>query len=302
MYNRSLKIQFIDECIRDNRNAQKICLSIFTIIESWEIVWGADICTRSVQDLQPIFNFLNGVRANTFSRVIILRRYLEWCFYKGVLGATKEYLKVKIPSIDTMRERSVISSKQVQKYLDAVFEPEEKLTMDNVYRCYYWLAFMGVEKTDALFITIDDVDLASAKIIYNNIEYKIYKEAIPAFQNCVRQTQFMKRINNGAEIFLNRHSSKYLLRGIKNIFTPESIAVLLSNKNKIAFAKKKIDKKMTYDRFWLSGLFCRTYSQEIAGNIVDFSDIAIKLHDNKEQKRATANYAYEYEIWKATFN
>lgn len=301
MYNSELKAQFIRDYIGDNYNAQKVCVSIFNFTEINENAWGADICTRSVGELQPIFNYLNGVRASSFRRTIILHQYLKWCAANGIPGATKEYEKVKLPEVETMRERSVSSPSQVQYYLNALFDPENDMTVDNIYRCYYWLAFIGIDKEDAPKITVDNVDIGERKIYYDNNEYTIYKEALPAISICVKQNSFVKK-GYGDDILLPRVPGKQLLRGVRAEFSNESFSVILSNRSGKSFKAGKTKKKMTYDRFWLSGLFCRTYSQEIAGDIVDFSDTATRFHNSREQKRANANYAYEYEIWKATFN
>lgn len=301
MYNSELKAQFIYNYIGDDYNAQKVCASVFNFTEISEVSWGADICTRSAEELQPIFNYLNGVRASSFRRTIILHQYLKWCYINGIPGATREYEKIEMQEVDRMRERTVNSPSTARRYLDIIFDYEDELTIDNVYRCYYWMAFIGVEKDDAPKIKVGDVDLARRILYYKNNEYVICKEAFPSFYNCVKLKGFVRK-GRGENVIMDRVPGKQLLRGVRAEFSIESFGVILSKKTNGAVKNGKTDKKMTYDRFWLSGLFCRMYSQEIAGDVVDFSDVARRFHNSREQKRANANYAYEYEIWKATFN
>lgn len=302
MFNNDLKVQFMRNCIGTDYSIMKVCFSVFNFTENFENAWGADIFTRDAKDLQPIFDCLSGVRVSSFNRVIVLRKYLIWCYREGVEGARDEYKKLNIPEIDNMRKRSVLSPRQVQSYLNLLFDPEERQTIDNVYRCFCWLAFIGVDKEYATEITINDIDLKKKRVYLNNNEYTICQEAIPAFQNCVRLTRFARVESDGNVCYYERVQSNRLLRGIRRTGSFDTFAIALSDRVGKAYKKKLTNKRLTYDRFWMSGLFCRTYSREIAGDIVDFSDVAALYHNGREQKRATATYVFDYEVWKATFD
>lgn len=301
MFNKDLKAQFIRDCAGSDFTIMKICHSVFSFTENFENVWGADIYTRDAEDLRPIFSHLTGVRANRYRRVIILRRYLIWCYSNGIEGARDEYKKVEMPEIDDMKKKTVISSKQLQNYLDQIFEPEGEQMVDNVLRCFCWLAFIGVDKTKVMEVQASDVDLIRRKVYFNNGEYNICREAMPAFRNCVTLTKFAKIEANGRISFRDRVNTGHLLRGIRKLPAFDTLATTLSDVIGKAYNKGYINKRLSYDRIWLSGLFCRTYSREVVGDIVDFSDVAALYHNSREQKRATAIYTFDYEVWKATF-
>ena len=71
----------------------------------------------------------------------------------------------------------------LQSLLDRLFYPERELRIDCIYRCYYWLAFAGFKLDDVFKINIADVDLESMVVHFEDEEYPIYKEALPAFKN-----------------------------------------------------------------------------------------------------------------------
>ena len=58
MYNEEVKHRFMRETVASTPYKLKLCESIFNSTEQFEEGWGADLCTRSAEELQPMVNQL----------------------------------------------------------------------------------------------------------------------------------------------------------------------------------------------------------------------------------------------------
>ena len=65
MYNEEVKHRFMRETVASTPYKLKLCESIFNSTEQFEEGWGADLCTRSAEELQPMVNQLAGFRARS---------------------------------------------------------------------------------------------------------------------------------------------------------------------------------------------------------------------------------------------
>lgn len=59
-------------------------------------------------------------------------------------------------------------------YLDKAFVNESQETIDNIYRCYYWMGYGGISEEDTLFIKNSDVDLSKMLIHYKDTSVPVY--------------------------------------------------------------------------------------------------------------------------------
>lgn len=318
MYNKELKEQFIKEYTA-SISVRQACVSVFNMLEKYETGWGADICTRSSAELQPIVDELVGIRVKSkVLRVAILKDYIRWCVAHNVPGSRNGFANVSTDGIAKLKRQTVTSPLHLQVYLNQICEPESEETTDNIYRCYYWLAYGGFREEDILKVRTSDVDFANMVVRLGDEEAPIYREAIPAFRNCVNLTQFVyKHPNYSARkvVYKPRVEGDELIRGVRSSTTVLAMRVELSRRSKRCIEEGKTELKLSYYRVWISGLFYRMYERELAGLPVDFSSAAARLMEGKTynltrsrntpityQRKVANDYQRDYEHWKMTFN
>ena len=315
MYNEDIKIKFIKD-YTDSINTAKVCATVFDVLEPYEQEWKADLCTKSAEELQPVIDSITGLRVRSkWMRLIVLKDYVKWCIGMNIPGACDGMLKITTIGLDKIKHQTVASPLQLQMYLNDICDPESDETVDNIYRCFYWLAYGGVEEEDILNIKCSDVDLSSMTVRYGDTEVPIYREALPAFKNCMSLTQFMyKHPNYDKLTYKDRAAGDTLIRGITSQPSLKAVRVTLSRRSKKMLDEGKTDLKMSYFRVWLSGLFYRMYEMERVGIPVNFTRTAelfmrgktYKLDTNgktqEAKKRQLArDYLEDYERWKLAF-
>lgn len=315
MYNRKLKEEFIFG-YTENENTIRACLYIFNAFEPYEIEWGADLCTRNVDTLQPVIDNLVGLRMRSkWARLIILRDYVRWCINKGVPNVCDGMLRITTVGLTKVKQQTVANPLHLQKYLDSICEPEAEKTVDNSYRCFYWLAYSGITENNILNIRCKDVDIASMVVHCNNEEYPIYREALPAFKNCVELSHFVfKHPNYSKPIYKPRAEGDILVRGVGSEPSTKIIKIELSRRSKTKTAEGKTDLKLSYFRIWISGLFYRTYENERAGIKPDFSEaVALSMRGktyklesgrntiDAKKRQLAKDFIEDYERWKMAY-
>lgn len=312
MYNEELKKKFIREYTTSTSTAN-VCETIFNAFQKSEEEWGADLCTRNEEELQPVVNMAVGLRSRSkWMRLIVLKDYVQWCIGTNVAGACDGMLKITDVGLDKVRQQTIANPKHLQNYLDAICEPAEKCTTDNIYRCYYWLAYAGVEEEDILNIKCSDVDFRNMVVNYPQklTSVPIYPEALQAFHNCVELTQFVySHPNYTKTVWKDRAEGDTLIRGLRALPTLKAIRVELSRRSKNK--SDKTDLKLSYFRVWISGLFNRMYENERAGIQPDFNSIVLQQMEGKtynlssgrntieaKQRQLVRDYEDDYQRWK----
>ena len=270
---------------------------------------------RSTEDLQPIVESIAGLRARSrFNKIIMLKDYVKWCIeIENVPDACDGMLNLKPLGIDQIRHRSVASPLHLQKYLDMCFAAESIKSIDNIYRCYYWLAYAGVRDSDIIQIKCTDVDLRNMVVNYNGTEYPIYRESIEAFRNCVELKKFAyNHPNYTSVVFAPRVDSDLLLRGIRSNPTVNAIREELSRRSNKYETQTGI--RLSYFRAWLSGIFYRAYEDELAGGEPNFEYVVADKMKGKTYKLASGgnkidakkrkmirDFQEDYQRWKLAF-
>jgi len=315
MYNEKVKEGFIRE-YTNSINTSNVCKSVFDAVESFEEEWESDICTVSKEQLQPAINSLVGLRARSkWMRLIILKHYAAWCMKAGVPNACDNLCHINVAGLDGIRERTVSSPVHLEDYLNKVFDPPESLSVDNIYRCYYWMAYAGISEAQAFTIKGSDVDFSKMIVRCGDEEFPIYREAIAAYKNCVELNQFLfKHPLYQKDVWKDRAPGDLLMRGVGSVPTVKSARVRLSRKSKSQRKAGVTNLKLSYYRVWLSGLFHRTYEKERMGIAPDFSDIVAHQSVGKEYKldsggntqeakhrQLAHDYLEDYMRWKLAF-
>lgn len=317
MYNEQLKTQFIREYTKSLSMADA-CVSAFNAAEPFEVQWDADLCTRSTEELQPVVEQLVGFRVKSkWLRIVILKDYVKWCIANGVAGACDGIMKIENVGLSKVKTQMVANPTHLQKYLNEICEPESEETTDNIYRCFYWMAYGGIPEEDILKVKCSDVDFENMVIRYGTEEVTIYREAIPAFKNATRLTEFVFKHPNYPPdkiVRRNRAPGDTVIRGIRSVPSTMALRTELSRRSKKNLEDGNTEMKLSYYRVWLSGLFYRMYERERAGLPIDFTGAASRFMEGRTykldsgrntpeaKKRAITNdYMQDYQRWKAAF-
>ncbi len=315
MYNEEQKNRFIRD-YTGSLNTANVAVTLFNAFEKHELMWGADLCTKSAEELQPVVDEVVGLRSKSkWMTLTILKEYVKWCLAMKVADACDGMLHIEAVGLDKIKKQMVASPLHLQKFLDDVFDPEQEETIDNVYRCYFWMAYGGIDEDDTILITNDAVDFSQMAIQYKETSVPIYREAIPAFKNAVTLTSFLyKHPNYSKPIRRDRVLGDTIMRGVKATTKTFTMRTTLSKRNIKAVQDGLTDLQLSFYRVRMSGLFYRTYELERAGVPVTFSEAALRVMDGKtyalhgrekiehRQNRIERDYLEDYQRWKLAFS
>ena len=314
MYNEVQKREFINEVLGGNQKQTRVCELLFFALAPYEEELGGDIATRSAREISVALNKLLGLRVQSrYGKLSLVKKYIEWCVVKGYAQDAEKVDGIEIGSLTKIKNETVSSPQHLQIYLDTVFRPEELLTVDNMYRCVFWLAYSGVDENDSMSIRCSDIDLGNMVIVSNGFEYPIYREGLKSIKHCAAATQFtFIHENPYYETQRERSPGDFLLRGVSKNRSEKAIQVSISKMTRDAVSSGKTTMRLHYYRAWISGVFYRKYMLERAGVEVDFKDVAAdfirdkeySLHgypiDRRRKLLAVSNdYRKDYERWKA---
>ena len=304
MYNTEQKTRFV-KSYTESVAVREEALRLFNALEPWEEHWGADLCTRSVEDIRPALASQLGVRNRSgHLRMKLIREYGRWCLENHIPDATETLLNLQDVGIERVRQTTLRNPRHLQSWLDLICVPESSQTADNAVRVYCWLGYAGFSAEDALTVRSQEVDFRKQMILHNGREYPIYRESLAAIHNCVELELFNRR---------RRIPSDILIRGIRSAPTALSLRVELTRKKKHLVGTPMEDMDISFLRIWRSGLFYRMYEDEHNGLQPDFLAAAdAQIHDlparstragdveGKKRNELAKEYRIDYERWKQT--
>ena len=315
MYNEKVKKEFIDD-FTSSVSVGRQCVFLFNALEPYEVKWGADICTQRVEIITPVLEQMVGLRKSSFhTRLRILKAYGNWCIENDIPGARTGLLRVKVSGVDKLATETVRSPGHLQSFLNCVYDDVNLGTVDNIYRCYYWLAYAGVREENIPEIKTSDVSFEDMIITGPGGGAIIYREAIPVFKSCVYSKEFLNKQSDyaiGRPKYNMRVDGDELIRGVRSRPDVGRLRTLISRHNQICIKQGKTELRLSYYRTWLSGLFYRMYEFELAGKEVSFEDItddyiANRTYKTSEQSLAQSrkrdisyHFMKDYNRWKET--
>lgn len=285
MYNEELKLRFIQDSVLSPAATVTTC-NVFKFFEKFENEWGADLCTRTAEQLQPVFDNLVGLRINArWAKMMVVKRYVKWCLANNVPGACDGALKVTNIGIEKVKRQTVANPAHLQRCLDLTFANEDLLTIDNLYRCFLWLAYSGMEEEDIYTLKCSDIDLANMEVKYRrrNNTLPLYRESMKSLRHCSTCTEF--RVMHPMytyPVYQSRLAGDKLMRGLKCELGWKQVRVAISKKVRESYPKTGI--QLSYTRVRLSGIFYRAEELERFGREPDFTQYVVYQMDGKEYK------------------
>ena len=263
MYNEDLKHRFIS----DTAMERNLSLSCFRATAPCEEELGRDLCTMTADELKPALQAACGNKVRKESRDRMFRAamaYYKWCLDHEIDGA------VRMPDIDRQElidvsDNFIIRSPaHLQKCLDEVFDPESEETVDNVYRCYLWMLYGGLDNEHALMLKAENILFDRLRAEIDGEAAVIYPEAIPCVKNCVYLKQFQyKHPLYTNPVWRDRTPGEYILRGVRATYNTNSRCLREDVARRI---KKKggSDVRLSTKSVWFSGLYYRIFQHELA--------------------------------------
>ncbi len=315
MYNEEQKKQFIEK-YAGSLNTAAVAMRLFNEIEKYEIAWGADFCTKTAKELQPVIDEVAGLRTKShWMTLTILREYVKWCRAMKVPDACDGMLHIKMVGIDKVKKQMVGSPMHLQTVLDIIFDKESEETIECLYRCYLWMAYVGMDEADTVLLNNADVDLTKMAIFYKGERFPIYREAVPAFNNAVSLScfRYIHPHYEEKEVYMDRIPSDLVMRGIKSIANIYTMREVISRKNAAAVKNGDTNMQISYQRVKMSGLFYQTYERERLGLPFSFSKEAAHMMEGKiyalsgretlehKKNRLVNSFTEDYQRWKLAF-
>lgn len=335
MYNEELKTRFIAEYAGGLLTTGRLADMLFRRLGKYENVWQADVCTRTVEQLQPAIDEIAAVRGrDRWVYATILAEYAKWCMAMGVPGACDGLMHVSVDAAgeNAMRHQTVSSPEHLQRVLDDIMDPESEETVDLIYRGFCWLTYGGMPHECIYTATAQDVDFARMQVRYrlpsiedDTVEIerfaRLYRESLVSIGAAATLSSFIYRHPLYEPSRRERYPGDELLRGFKAPPGANTLDVLINRRNASALKEGRTDVRISYQRLRLSGVFYRTYEIERkTGQILfedEISSTLIRLDSTNENGSGSASsqkyiktrqaqirnsYYDDYLMWKKVFS
>lgn len=307
MYNSELKNKFLTslsnaKCAMQYKNA-------LDEVAEYELKIGKDIYQMGTDELASAMSYIRSVNNNTKrNKIVAIQKYLRWCFELGLIDNVQSISTSDVVvSEDNIRRHYFSSPDHLNNVLNATFPSKPEKSQFDVYKCWFWLAFIGIPITDTASITSSEVDIYNKYIEKDGVRYEIYDEAIPSITVC-KEANELYRLKNRFAVLEKRHDGDKLLRCFDWEMTPEYISRTIRGYLSHNKCVKTVGHSLSYSDAYMSGHFYRMCQREKDGIPVDFSLIARTvvstrggdINRNKLSKTKW-QYMHDYDAWKSAF-
>ena len=314
MYNDEQKNRFINECVANNKT-KDIYISLFNRIEKYEVSADKDLCFMNAEEISKWISNIVGSSATRRTVLSYLKKYIKWCI-ENVDGAIDSSSGIVIDRSETIKQKTVVNPTHMKRYLDSVFDPDDRKTNDSVYKCYLWMAYSGCPEDKIFEARKSNVDYSKMVFRFSEKEYPIYVESLQCIKNCTDLDYFVYlHPNYSNDIIRQRVEGDNILRGVRSGQNVKAFRVAITKKISKAIESGVTDIKLSHKRALMSGIFYRVYQTEQFGDYPSFKDEADKFMDGREYKldtcrntrnnlrdRIARDFKKDYEDWKTSYN
>ena len=322
MYNESQKMEYLDSSSQYTPESLVNVRRVLNRISKFEEEEEKDFCfidnkEKVLDILSDICGFSSGGIRNKMS---MLKGYVKWC--KDVKQLPNVSVIINDISVDEVslryvKHKFVADPADLQECMDNIFDIEDELTVDNVFRCFLWMAFIGINEDDMFSIQESDVDLRYQSVYFGGKDYPFPDEALDSFLNCIQLKEFrFKNSHYSSHEYgtRQRYDGAFLLRrspysAEDTVYNPDGerqkFQAYISMKNK----KSGSPRVLTYKSIKSSGFFYRLYQQEKLGVGIEFDKVVealdeerdLQVNRGKALKQLERHVKDEYSRWKKTF-
>lgn len=317
MFNQEVKDAFIEQ-FSESEPVRKRCLLVFNKIGITEEALGKDMSLFTNDEMSEALAEKASLRRSTlYQTTRIINEYLKWMRGRGERVVCDCVSELDDNVVQNYRNKMVFGIENLLELFDLIFGNFCEDGVYIIYRCYLWLAFIGVNIDEVNDIRTRDVDLDYMRVIVNGREYPLYKESIEDFRKAktLKEFRMMNTMFPDKEIMMQREDGDRLLRKLKKSGMGKNnenrgLGSTLTRYTKAAIDSGKTKVKLSYSNVKLSGLFYRMYLREEMGFPVDFKiiaemDIANEdIHGErrvKKKARIVRDYKNDYAIWKKAY-
>ncbi len=286
MYNESLKQQYLNQRSHFSKKGSDNIRNILRRLEPYEKKAKKDFCF--INDKETVVRILSGIcgysAGGIRNKISMLKGYVNWC--KETLGDSVSDIinTITVDDLGTeaVRKYMVSDSADLQECLNAIFDPEDNLSVDNVYRAYFWFAFMGIPEQDVFTIRGTEVSFKRKCISIGDHDYPFPKEAYTAIYNCVKLDKFKvtnDHYANTTYFLKDRFQGEEIMRRtVGNNSAAEYDAKREAEKCRtyvsIIVTKRAPERILSRKHVELSGYFYRLHERETLGVKIDFFQVA----------------------------
>jgi len=266
MFNADVKERFISTLTRETAYDRKV-RSFFRSVSGIESSLGRDLSSFSTEEEISAVKAASRTKLRSGSRFEIAEafgKYYAWCLENGVPGAVEHKPLPAEVYQDVNDDLMIFSPGHLQSLLDRMFDPESEETVDNVYRCFYWMAYCGLDKNSIVRLKSEHINLRSFMASINGIDVQIYQQAVPCLRNCVELHQFLyKHPGYSKPIMRDRVPGDYILRGVRGAYDDPDKAFLALKTTLSRYRAKHPDIRVSYMSCFYCGLFYRMREYEL---------------------------------------
>jgi len=278
IYNPEIKVDlYLNGSGISERQVENI-RSLFARLSEYERELDMDIANMTADQIGQIFNksilYGRGSHSTALRYTKALLPYIR--FFRGLhpsnepIPSEKDIIAAFDRCADERFRQSMVGDPQgLQSILDTICSPEESNDNTLVVRGYFWFAFIGINKLDAMSIRTKDMDILDMTISYKGKTLRLPQES----HNCFRRLYILDHFilknpnpNSSKSTAYPRSNTDCLLRrppawgAWANADTGgiNSLSEFVSR----ALSKSCLDVYPTYHSVEYSGLFYRNYDPD----------------------------------------
>lgn len=271
MYNETLKLDFIDSYVKSASGASAY-VYLFNTAEKYEEKYSKDISEFNDSELHDFINDIQGFTVGTSQMTISrVKSYVLWVKknHKEINVSESIYRISNIDIDDDKIRRSFVSNPlHLKLTLDSIFGSVKNNDLNNIFRCYLWMGYMGIPEQDTIFVENDDVDFYNQYITYNGRQYMLYPESIPEFKSCVNDTAFIINTNFYERMYSRAPGNKIMRMVKTNNIKLANIRERFSKAVNQSYKSGNCKVSLTFKRIQKSGVYYRLYQLEYATQVM----------------------------------
>lgn len=330
MYNEEQKRRFISDHYQDGNT--DYATKFFHRLGKYEEEYNCDVAAMAQGTADSVFSKVCGAGKSSIAHNrSVLRAYLKWCQGNGI-ATVVDAKALKIDVSERFQNEYVCSPSHLKHTIDYLFSNPGDAEFLYVLRSYLWLAFMGLDSSEAIQVTSRNLDFKKMVLTLDHSawrKYSIYDESVKDLRMASGLTSFRSPAPHGSFIQRDRAPGDLILRRSPRKNGSQDVSVLeLRNKySKIAKDARDaaaaeglnlqgVSLNVTYETAYESGIFYRMFEDERNGITPNFEKyVAIdferrtgkkpssemSFNDIRAQYELRGAYTDKYLRWKQTF-
>jgi hypothetical protein len=313
MYNEEQKNQFINTISFNNDIEKSNVIRLFIRLgERAESQLELDFSEMSFDDLKLSLSLLGGKSLNTLSwNIAYLKQYYQRCINTGKTSRYENAMnRIKPEDVNLTHifKIEMLKNPDQLSYIHSIVYPmvdEERV--ENVYQLYQWLLYDGINNKDVVELKNNDVDLENGFVKLKDKKIKL-SEWTKLLADYVINTEGYVGERGGKTVTIRKADSDYLLTGYFDVKKKRAIQYGTKIRDLNIIYKKETKQyiNLTPNSIYESGIFYRTFEDEMQGKEISFEEYAREKIKSTLDNEYNYNYTIKkiesrYQTWKLAF-